>query len=246
MSITETLKKGAKGSEVSELQEVLIKLQFNPGRVDGDFGDQTEVAVKQFQQKQGLTADGVVGIETRTALNKLITQLMELAKLYGGTSGKLPLPGVTLIKEFEGCKLTAYPDPLSKGKPYTIGWGSTRKKDGSEWSLGETITQAEADELLILQLERNYLPALEKIPSWQEFNPYQQGALLSFAYNLGRNFYGSQGFETITKVLNNKEWDKIESTLIMYRNPGSSVEAGLRRRRVAEAKLFLQPLFDNV
>jgi lysozyme len=244
MTITETLKKGAKGSEVNELQEILIKLKFDPGRVDGSFGDKTEVAVKQFQQKQGFTADGVVGLETRIALNKLNQQLIELAKLYGGASGKLPMPGVTLIKEFEGCKLTAYPDPLSKGKPYTIGWGSTCKKDGSEWFLGEKITQAEADELLIFQLDRNYLPRLEKIPGWQDLNPYQQGALLSFAYNLGANFYGSQGFETITRVLKNQEWDKIESTLIMYRNPGSPVESGLRRRRAVEAKLFLQPLFN--
>lgn len=246
MRITETLRKGAKGSEVREMQEILAKLKFAPGQIDGDFGDKTELAVKQFQQKQGITPDGVVGLETRTILNQLIQQLVELAKLYGGASGKLPLPGVTLIKEFEGCKLTAYPDPLSKGKPYTIGWGSTRKKDGSEWSLGEKITQAEADELLILQLERKYLPPLEKIPCWQELNPYQQGALLSFAYNLGANFYGSHGFETMTRVLKNQEWDKIESTLIMYRNPGSSVEAGLRRRRIAEAKLFLQPLFNKV
>lgn len=245
MSITETLKKGSKGSEVSELQEVLIKLKFYPGRVDGSFGDRTEVAVKQFQQKQSITPDGVVGLETRIVLNKLIQRLIELAKLYGGTSGKLPLPGITLIKEFEGCKLIAYPDPLSKGKPYTIGWGSTCKKDGSEWSLGEKITQTEADELLIIQLERNYLPSLEKIPGWQDFNPYQQGALLSFAYNLGANFYGSKGFETITRVLKNQQWDKIESTLIMYKNPGSLVEAGLKRRRMAEAKLFLQPAFNN-
>ncbi|BCL34912.1 peptidoglycan-binding protein [Nostoc sp. MS1] len=242
MSLTETLQKGGKGSQVSELQECLIKLKFDPGRVDGNFGDKTEVAVKQFQQKQGVTPDGVVGLETRTVLNKLIQQL---AELYGGTSGKLPLPGVKLIKEFEGCKLTAYPDPLSKGKPYTIGWGSTCKKDGSEWSLGEKITEAEADELLIIQLERNYLPSLEKIPGWQDFSPYQQGALLSFAYNLGANFYGSKGFETISRVLKNQEWDNIESTLIMYRNPSSPVEAGLKRRRVAEGKLFLQPMFNN-
>ncbi|WP_414754629.1 glycoside hydrolase family protein [Anabaena sp. CCY 9910] len=242
MSITETLRKGSKGSEVSELQEILVKLKFDPGRIDGDFGNKTEAAVKQFQQKQNITPDGVVEINTRNALNKAIQRQIEIAKLYGGASGKLPLPGVNLIKEFEGCKLIAYPDPLSKGKPYTIGWGSTVKKDGSEWSLGEKITQVEADELLIFQLERKYLPPLERILRWEDFNPYQQGALLSFAYNLGANFYGSKGFETITRVLNNQEWDKIEPTLIMYRNPGSPVEAGLRRRRVAEAKLFLQPL----
>ena len=43
----------------------------------------------------------------------------------------VPMMGIKLIKEFEGCHLSAYPDPLSGGLPITIGWGSTRKKDGS-------------------------------------------------------------------------------------------------------------------
>jgi lysozyme len=234
MSITEIIRKGSKGSEVKQLQEILTKLKLDPGSIDGIFGDKTEVAVKQFQAQQGLEADGVVGKDTQTALNKLIQE-----NLYGGDSGKLPLPGVALIKEFEGCKLEAYADPLTKAKPYTIGWGSTRKKDGSEWKLGEKISQQEADELLILQLENDYLPPLEKIPGWDYLNAYQQGALLSFAYNLGANFFGAKNFETITRVLKNQTWDEIEAALILYINPGSPVEDGLKRRRLAEAKLFL-------
>ena len=50
-----------------------------------------------------------------------------------------------LIKEFEGCHLQAYPDPLSGGLPITIGWGTTRKGDGSAFRLGDKITQAQAD-----------------------------------------------------------------------------------------------------
>ncbi|MGQ4649937.1 C39 family peptidase [Lyngbya aestuarii] len=156
-----------------------------------------------------------------------------------GSLRKLPLPGVELIKKFEGCRLQAYPDPITRGKPYAIGWGCTQKKDGSEWSLGDQITQEEADELLIYQLEKNYLPSLEKIPVWQELNINQRGALLSFAYNLGAYFYGGENFQTITKVLKSKRWDKIKSALLLYRNPGSRAEAGLRRRRLAEAQLFL-------
>jgi len=159
-----------------------------------------------------------------------------------GSPGKLPLPGVELIKKFEGCRLQAYPDPITRGKPYAIGWGCTRKKDGSEWSLGDEITQKEADELLIYQLKKEYLPSLEKIPVWQELNINQQGALLSFAYNLGAYFYGGENFQTITKVLKSKRWDKIKPALLLYRNPGSRAEQGLRRRRLAEAKLFLTPV----
>lgn len=159
--------------------------------------------------------------------------------LYGGASGKLPLPGVKLIKEFEGCYLKAYPDPLTGGKPITIGWGCTRKRDGSEWRLGEVITQQEADDLLMTQLENDYLPPMEQIPVWQELNANQRGALLSFGYNLGARFYGNPNFQSMTRALQNKQWDQIEETFIKYRNPGSNVEQGLKRRRIAEAKLFL-------
>jgi hypothetical protein len=51
------------------------------------------------------------------------------APVTGGDD--VPMMGIKLIKEFEGCHLKAYPDPLSGGLPITIGWGTTRKKDGS-------------------------------------------------------------------------------------------------------------------
>lgn len=151
---------------------------------------------------------------------------------------KLPKAGVELIKRFEGCHLKAYPDPLTGGRPYTIGWGSTRKKNGTPFELGETITQKEADELLEHQLLTSYLPPLARIPHFNEMSEEQVGALLSFAYNLGANFYGSDGFETISRRLRNKEWNLIPEALLLYRNPGTNVEAGLRRRRVAEGALW--------
>lgn len=159
-------------------------------------------------------------------------------KKSNSTLSDLPEPGVKLIKEFEGCILKAYYDPLTGGLPITIGWGSTRRKDGSVFMIGNTITQQEADELLYHQLKKDYLPSLTKIPYWSEMNDNQKGALLSFAYNLGAGFYGSSNFNTITRVLKNKEWDKVPETLKLYRNPGSSVEKGLLRRRTAEGDLW--------
>lgn len=155
---------------------------------------------------------------------------------------KIPACGVELIKRFEGCHLKAYPDPLSGGRPYTIGWGSTKKRDGSPFALGETITQEEADSLLLYQLEIAYLPPLTRIPYFNEMSPEQIGALLSFAYNLGARFYGSQGFETISRRLRNREWDLVPDALLLYRNPGTNVEAGLKRRRVAEGALWSKGL----
>ena len=169
--------------------------------------------------------------------------LDEFARIYRNekiepTLEKLPIPGVKLIQEFEGCHLKAYYDPLSGGLPITIGWGSTRRKDGSRFMIGNQITQDEADDLLYFQLRREFIPSLEKIPYWNEMNDEMRGALLSFSYNLGAGFYGSSGFNTITNVLKNKEWSKVPDALKLYRNPGSNVEAGLLRRRIAEGNLF--------
>jgi len=158
------------------------------------------------------------------------------APVTGG--GEVSLMGIKLIKQFEGCHLKAYPDPLSGNLPITIGWGSTRKKDGSPFKLGDQITQQEADELLISQCKNQFIPALQKIPYWGEMSDGKRGALLSFAYNLGAGFYGGSNFNTITKRLKNKEWDQVPDALYLYRNPGSNVEAGLARRRKAEGEAW--------
>ena len=154
------------------------------------------------------------------------------------TGDGMTMTGIKLIKEFEGCHLKAYPDPLSGGLPITIGWGTTRKKDGSPFNMGDSITQQEADELLITQCKNQFLPSLRKIPHWNEMSDGKRGALLSFAYNLGAGFYGSGDFNTITKRLKNKEWDLVPDALYLYRNPGSNVEAGLARRRKAEGEAW--------
>jgi peptidoglycan hydrolase-like protein with peptidoglycan-binding domain/GH24 family phage-related lysozyme (muramidase) len=149
------------------------------------------------------------------------------------------MPGVDLIKIFEGSRLEAYPDPKTGGEPITIGWGSTRDRQGRPFKLGDRITQQEADALLMDQIIRSYLPPQTRIPGWDRMNDNQQGAILSFAYNLGARFYGSNGFETLSRVLRDQEWHNLEAALILYRNPGSRVEEGLLRRRLSEANVFL-------
>ena len=150
----------------------------------------------------------------------------------------MPLVGVNLIKSFEGCHLNAYPDPLTKGPPITIGWGSTKDFDGTPFKIGRVITQKYADALLEFDIKNRFFPSLQRIPYWSEMNENQQGALLSFAYNLGAGFYGSPNFNTITRVLKNKEWSKVPDALYLYHNPGTNVAVGLKRRRVAEGKLW--------
>ena len=71
--IVGTLKLGSKGGNVRTLQTFLNKGGYSL-KVDGDFGKATLAAVKDFQGKNGLTADGIVGQNTRAKMNGIITE----------------------------------------------------------------------------------------------------------------------------------------------------------------------------
>ena len=70
--IRRTLRNGMKGDDVKELQGRLIKLGLDLGKwgADGSFGSATETAVKLFQGRNGLKADGIVGPKTYAKLEE--------------------------------------------------------------------------------------------------------------------------------------------------------------------------------
>jgi GH24 family phage-related lysozyme (muramidase)/uncharacterized protein YvpB len=159
----------------------------------------------------------------------------------------VPQQAITLIQQFEGCHRTsstddlihAYPDPLSGGAPWTIGWGTTRYPDGRPVGPNDAISRQEADSIFVANLQVGYWqPLAGRIPHWDAMNAEMRSALCSFAYNLGADFYGNSGFATISACLAERRWSALPAALLLYVNPGSVVEAGLRRRRQAEADLW--------
>ncbi|MGB5637145.1 MAG: peptidoglycan-binding domain-containing protein [Waterburya sp.] len=66
--ISRELSLGSEGSDVIRLQKRLAEKGFNPGDIDGDFGDNTRGAVVAFQRAMKLLDDGIVGKQTRKAL----------------------------------------------------------------------------------------------------------------------------------------------------------------------------------
>ncbi len=66
---TTGLKSGDKGAEVKKLQERLKELGYYTSVIDSEYGAKTVAAVKAFQQKNGLTADGVAGTATLKKIN---------------------------------------------------------------------------------------------------------------------------------------------------------------------------------
>ena len=62
------LKQGSKGEIVKKVQTKLKNWGYYNGSVDGIYGKQTKSAVQYFQRKNGLTADGIVGKKTASAM----------------------------------------------------------------------------------------------------------------------------------------------------------------------------------
>ena len=61
-------KYGSTGNEVKQIQTKLKNWGYYKGKIDGIYGSQTLKAVKDFQAKNGLTVDGIVGDKTLAAL----------------------------------------------------------------------------------------------------------------------------------------------------------------------------------
>ena len=75
------LKRGSKGDQVKQAQEILKKLGYYNGILDGDYGDLTIEAVKQFQKNtKGLAVDGILGPVTCKHLNKEDKETTETLK----------------------------------------------------------------------------------------------------------------------------------------------------------------------
>jgi len=141
-----------------------------------------------------------------------------------------------LIREFEGFSEAAYVCPAGV---VTIGWGFTKWTDAAPVRLGETVSREVADGMLSDLIENKIVPALAStVPGWKTLPPNRQNALVSFAYNVGWHFCGSADFVTISRCLRESDYDAVPSAMMLYINPGTSAEPGLRRRRQAEGKLW--------
>ena len=142
--------------------------------------------------------------------------------------------GIELIKSFEGFRANAYPDPKSGGDPWTVGYGTTKFPSGRPVKKGDYVTPAQAEMYLREDVKKfaNSVDALVTVPLKQ----CQYDALVSFVYNLGATNLRKS---TLLKKLNAKDYKGAADEFLRWVSPGSSVEAGLRRRRTAERAMFL-------
>ena len=102
------LTKGDSGPSVENLQAWLFSLGYDPGPVDGKFGPRTQTAVKRFQQKHKLQANGIVQRHTWDVLSE--QELLETSSV----KLKAPEGEISLLLEIDNRRLTVVAD----GKPY--------------------------------------------------------------------------------------------------------------------------------
>jgi GH24 family phage-related lysozyme (muramidase) len=145
-------------------------------------------------------------------------------------------PAERIIKQWEGCKLIAYPDPGSGGDPWTIGWGATRI-NGAPVRQGDKISQELADELLRNEIHHVAGQLHKLIPITQQYGANQQAALISWAYNVG---LGAVEDSTLRKRLLACESGQvvIPQELPRWNKAGNREMQGLTNRRAAEVALF--------
>lgn len=140
--------------------------------------------------------------------------------------------GLALIKEFEGCKLSAYQCPAGI---WTIGIGSTHYGDGTPVTKSRTLPTEKAAIALLAATIGQYEKAVNAVDA--ELTQNEFDALVCLCYNIGAGNFSSS---TLVKMLNaGEDKEEVAKQFVRWNKAGGKVMAGLTRRREAEAKLFL-------
>jgi GH24 family phage-related lysozyme (muramidase) len=167
--------------------------------------------------------------------------LEQFAELYRADPvAKDPLPAawlapaLKLIKKWEGCRLEAYRCPADVP---TIGYGATRLANRAV-RMGDTITQQEADEMLLHEVENLFAPGVFALLALaKKWRGEQTAAIISFAYNVG---LGALEESTLRKrLLAGEDATKVViEELPRWNKAGNKVLEGLVNRRKDEVALF--------
>jgi len=138
--------------------------------------------------------------------------------------------GLHLTEQFEGCKLTAYPDPATGGDPWTIGYGHT----GADVHPGLTITQEQAETLLLKDIQKAAADVNAKVT--KDITQPEFDALVDFTFNCGAGNFNNS---TLLKKINAGDFDGAAHEFEKWDMAAGKHMAGLLRRRHAEAQEFI-------
>lgn len=121
---SQTVKRGSKGASATLVQQRLKELGYYTGSVDGNFGSGSVSALKAFQQKNGLTVDGVAGDSTYTVLfSYLAAPAVDIPTLAPVTAS--PTPTATPVPTASPTPPPVYPTNITKSNVTVIRKGVT-------------------------------------------------------------------------------------------------------------------------
>lgn len=173
--------------------------------------------------------------------------------------------GLALVRESEGFRPTAYPDPASDlaratpgqpwgwisapeirarltvatqlldGRPWTIGYGTTVYPGGARVQPGDTCTQAEAEAWLQIKVDEFGRGVLEALERPELINQSIFDALTSIAYNIGT---AALTGSTLMRKINAGDWLGAAAEFDRWNLAGGRVDPGLVKRRDREQALF--------
>lgn len=139
----------------------------------------------------------------------------------------------SLCRPFEGLRLSPYICPA--GFP-TQGYGTVYKPDGTKVTMDDPpISKETAEEWLLSELSRNYLPGVLKASPGLLACPRALAAMTDFAYNLGVARYRAS---TLRRRIDEQDWAGAKEQLMLWVRGGGKVLPGLVKRRQAEAALL--------
>ena len=136
--------------------------------------------------------------------------------------------GLSLIKKFESCHLTAYKCPAGV---WTVGWGHTRTA-----TKNSSVTYREATELLSQDVQFVEI-AINRLELF--LNQNQFDALVSFVFNVGTGNFANSTL--LKKALQNPDDPGIRDEFTRWVFAKGQRLPGLERRRQAEAELYFTP-----
>ncbi|MBA3752666.1 MAG: lysozyme [Nitrospira sp.] len=142
--------------------------------------------------------------------------------------------GIELIKSFEGCKLKAYKCPAGI---WTVGYGHTSSAGQPKVTSGMTITQAQAEEILVADLATYEAAVAEAITRFMNENQF--AAMVSLCFNIGAaNFRKS----SVCRYFNDGLAAKAANSFLLWNKASGKAMKGLLRRRAAEMALYNKPV----
>jgi len=179
--------------------------------------------IQAWQAALGVRVDGDFGPDTLKTSLALLPVVADMATPFNFNPAL-----IAALKEDEGLRLNAYPDPLSGGDPWTIGYGAT----GPDIKRGTVWTQAQAEKRLV-EMALQHGQELERRAPWiAGLDPVRRNVLHNMAYNLGVD--GLLGFKNTLRAVEEGRYQQASAGMLASK---WARQVGRRATRLAHEML---------